>query len=75
MNTAVSGVFKTDLVVPHVHERTDDAFGFAISLGAIDTSKLLWSNRAGYLVKVVGRLINEVKDERIRKAKGLFRAI
>ena len=36
---------------------------------------VLWFNKAGYLVKVVGQLISEVKDERISKAKALFRAI
>ncbi len=29
LNTAVSGVFKTEFVVPHVHERADHALGFA----------------------------------------------
>ncbi len=39
------------------------------------TYVLLGFNKAGYLVKVVGQLISEVKDERISKAKALFRAI
>ena len=41
LNTAVSGVFKTEFVVPHVHERANHVLGFAVSLRAIDASKLL----------------------------------
>jgi hypothetical protein len=39
------------------------------------TNLLLWFNKSGYLVKVVRKLINEVKDERIRKGEALYRAI
>ena len=41
LNTSVSSVFKTEFVVPHVHERADHALGFAVGLRTIDTSKLL----------------------------------
>ena len=41
LNTAVRGVFKGNLTVPHFHEGADDALGFAVSLRAIDAGKLL----------------------------------
>ena len=41
LNTAVSGVFKTEFVVPHVHQGTDHPISFSVGLRTIDARKLL----------------------------------
>jgi hypothetical protein len=41
LNTAISAGFKGKLVVPHLHGRANDPFGFAVGLRPMDTGKLL----------------------------------